>query len=864
MASKLVSRLNRLGNPSYWSSWQRDRARRFRRSQRHHRNRLRVSAAGAIVWILRDLAKQSAFPIITAVLLLAVIESVAWSLSLLRLPVAGFLFEPVSTSGSDTLMGASVGAVATFLGLFYATVGVVASTAYQSVPGEIRKLFLEERTNLVYVRGVVRTLVFGLMLVLLNSLGYTPRGLSLVALALMSVTAVVRLMILGGRLFNFFDPSTLGQPLQQQFKSAVALASSHPASNDEATQRTAHADAASILQLYRRLAVLVEERPVHDPDAPSALALQLLSIAQDYGGAKNSIPTAGQWWLRVPTHSNWLTLNHIQLEMALTTSTGVQPALVPDPLWVERAISDVLGDLLGTLRKSDKPVNAIALSDRASRLMRWLASRLQVQEALTLYRVFSIQMVEASTQRDTPDADDSTIALNQMAAAERSILALTQVWLGFVIAADGMSSESLSKTLADSLIDLNTLYKSSLPRPTMEMLERFAEKIAIEITVEGRRVTPSWWADHYAARSLAQDLVTAHNAIIAEIEPRIVAPLRAHIAAGRHNLAATMIFSALELVEKIRVNQPSLGGAFDALQTFRNANTGNNAWPEVPNDDDLIRRTEDALLRDLAGTIVRLRSTTHDPTLPDLYGQAHQYLFQGAFDAILDGRNDLAGTLFRTILEEADSARARLHSDLADHETRQQLAYMNEPVLGAMELSGYALIMQEFLGTGIWDLVRDLWDSMTERPTVSPFLLHVALNDAASFSFSPGEMGRLGRLRRLGDVLSEHGIRVERDSFPFDRNAPVPLPHVSPIVSAFAPGDYSPRSEPQDLFIAEYLLPKLPAGSELPHRTESLMSEIRRFRTRSATDDSASGQLGGQSTTDGDGADESDKGPASE
>lgn len=50
-------------------------------------------------------------------------------------------FEPPDSSLQETasaLVAAAIGVGATLLGLYYATIGVIASTIYKSVPGDVR------------------------------------------------------------------------------------------------------------------------------------------------------------------------------------------------------------------------------------------------------------------------------------------------------------------------------------------------------------------------------------------------------------------------------------------------------------------------------------------------------------------------------------------------------------------------------------------------------------------------------------------------------------------------------------------------------------------------------------------------------
>jgi hypothetical protein len=555
---------------------------------------------------------------------------------------------------------------------------------------------------------VVRALVFGVIILLSDAVGYRPYGVSLIVLAVLAIVAILRLAVLGTELFNFFDPSSLSTPLPGRFTRAVRLATDPATARDEGSQRTAHRDAAATLQLYRRIAVLLSERPIHDSAAPTRIVAQLLRISAEYGGKKNTIPTTSQWWDRVPTHANWLTLDHDRLGMALATATGVAPELTPDPLWVEQEISAAITGLLATLNANNQLESAIQTVDMGSPLVRRLASHLEVEEALLLQRALADGMLSAATSQDSSltITSNSTAALNRLAAAERCILPLTELWLGYVGAAQGLINQNVAAVLDGALTSSDALYRAALPRTVLDLLERFAFNIELEIHAEQRRITPPWWVHHYGARALSQQLLSAHEAITSEVERRTLVPVKEALVDGRHDLAAIMIFAALELVEKINAHQPTVISAFSALALLRNDNTGDIAWPEMPAETTKAARIRDQLLRHLATCAPMLHTAAHDPAQPDLFGQAYRLLFETVFEAILEGESELAKALIRVVFFEADAARTRLLTDLAGQRAREQFVYSSDPYMGLMELSGYALLMQELDGDGCWPEVR--------------------------------------------------------------------------------------------------------------------------------------------------------------
>jgi hypothetical protein len=152
-----------------------------------------------------------------------------------------------------------------------------------------------------------------------------------------------------------------------------------------------------------------------------------------------------------------------------------------------------------------------------------------------------------------------------------------------------------------------------------------------------------------------------------------------------------------------------------------------------------------------------------------------------------------------------------------------------------MELSGYAMLMQELRGTGIWDQVRAQWDSLLAGAGATELVAQLAGTlraRATLFALTPGGLERTNRAMRLNSTLQEAGVTVSRYSSPFDRERK--LTHRSPLVGAFARADTG-AEDLANLFLVEYLLTKvLPGTIELPLRARSLQQRIEAARQQLA------------------------------
>lgn len=825
-AERSIRRLGNLGRWDRRARWNRTRV-RLTLSFENMKDKLE---SGQDRWrIARSLAAQIFVPFVLSLALFALVEGVALAGRRLGIEELSFWVTRVQDDTYESLAGAGVGAIATFLGLYYATVGVVASTVYGSVPPGIRTLFVREPSGVVYVRGVAYALVFGLLLLAAGAVGYRPSPASLAVFTLLAATSVLRLLILGGSIFNFFDPTALTLPLTKRFISAAKMASTTPASLNAASQMTAHARARAVLHLYGQLAMLLEDRRARDSSGPNRVTGQILRLISRYTTVKHRIPSESAWWGQVPSHPNWLTAGHLELTAALNTATGLQPRLVADTLWIETAAADVLQRTLSSAYEARGSAGALGFAKDIAKVINHLSSRLQVDEAMVLESVWSgaLRNITAAQPVETDQLTGHQVAVNQLAAAEQAVMPMTEAWLGFIRAASRIVSQDLPSITRRALSSRSNLYSAPLPASTIKLLEGFAQKLDLEVATERRRITPLWWLSHFTARSIATHLKESHDVILQSVNSR-VDPIIGHFSAeSRHDLAAVAALSALELVHKIEVHQGVMKAAFDGLSRHRNDNTSVDYWPETPNDANEVVRMRATLNRGLSETLPHLRGSAFNEGSPDIYGQTYQVILEAVFVEILEGDSPLALDLFTSLFREVDHVRERLRTDVADHNLDIRIAYSAEPLMSLMELSGYACLMEHVNGTGIWSSIKLLWDGLLANGEAGEIARRyiVALEVSGNhLGFNPGTMGRSTRYQRVRQILSERGIRGGR------RRQVKSSEHINPIISMFVPGDHGGHEEIADLFVAEYLVDNLPPGDPLPTRTRSVVNALKKQR----------------------------------
>jgi len=359
-------------------------------------------------------------------------------------------------------------------------------------------------------------------------------------------------------------------------------------------------------------------------------------------------------------------------------------------------------------------------------------------------------------------------------------------------------------------------------------MEQISAGISYETLVEGRRVTPQWWVDHLIAREFSKSLVSTINNFTKTVERELIDP----IMGAQQEIASSLaqrIFGVIDLLDTVEYFSEVLNSALNSYAELKNLPTGDYGWPSRPEINEWVRSQHKRVSIRLSEVALDLPSTSHDVAKPDLFGRTYRFLFDATFDAISKNDPELSGHLFPTFMRMANLAALRLDEDLSSMDDRERSLLVIEPIIDTMELSGYALIFERLLGSGIWTLVTQTWDRTyieNANSPVSTYLLSVLRFASGNYTLTPGSVGRSQRRIDVSRIFRTIGIVNN-----YDGETEAILQHRDPILAAYAPGDLGGLDhEAMDLFVVEYLAPRFGLTiADLPWSARYLGESISRF-----------------------------------
>src|SRR5207248_4593248 len=142
------------------------------------------------------------------------------------------------------------------------------------------------------------------------------------------------------------------------------------------------------LGTYRNIVSLAAKEEFHRIEADALITILegTVEAAVFYANCKAAVSSESFWFERINKHANWLTVGHVQLDMALRTGRPIDPELVPNFLWVEERLEGILHKASSVLALRDEPTPWLQFANRLFYRLERIAHLFCVEEALLLFR----------------------------------------------------------------------------------------------------------------------------------------------------------------------------------------------------------------------------------------------------------------------------------------------------------------------------------------------------------------------------------------------------------------------------------------------------------------------------------------------
>lgn len=845
MTYRLVSRV---------LSWSRNslfRRSLFQRTPRYWwwRRRLFIWHARILGWSVGT-QRRASETVISARVLALILKSVAWPTILATVTIiASFSIEAALRAKGiwfpsnwqiavtlrpetyATFLGTIAQVTGVFLGLYFTAVSAVASAAYAKVPNSVRTLVVNEKVGTVYIRLVAFEAALATLLLAGQAIGLFAGYLNLATVSLGAVAAIFSFVVLGRRIFDFFDPTQLVWYIERELRVSMdSAASAKRKAMLAPLQSEYHQRAFSALASYRDF-VLVATHPDNvQSEALVQLAISLCRSLRGYGLAKNQIPSTSLWFAREYRHPDWFSSDYAALSIALQTGTSLQPKELPDVRWLEKKVEEMLGSIIDALSKVDTHAALTRVAVLLSEILGGLGRTIP-EDALQMFEIIAPKITAVSGRSAVTQVEEQDQRSSLNLATVYSQIP-TAMLLGFSKLCEDINRGTLQAAIKRiNWSKRRSIYHANLPRPVTMELENLWAQFDAEYQIEGAVFAPDWFILEHADHDIAQFLGDTTRRFLDLLDSFFISSSQRTVSAAGNVARAPVIQAGLEYCDKLAFHLSTARKRFDEITSVPSKEE--IPWPAFDWNVQLARietarETLLGLLADVASDVGKLRVEQY----PDYFGQLYSFLAQECYQSLAQSADARFNRLFPRFFEIAFQGASRILQQIGSSEDAKMML-MSDPINDLLDLSGLALIYSELDNKPSVALtVRQRWDQhfseMSEQQRLQA-LRSFAVWSKPPFRTTPRELVRTGWRQHLDRLLHERGLMTDMWSHSYD---PEPRGgHPSPLIRAITRSPFMADS-PGDIFVIEYFLrrPEL-VGFEVKNRKISrLRADIEQER----------------------------------
>lgn len=787
---------------------------RFLFSRRAFATSYAVGETSAQARALAYLLRNAVLPVVLALALVVAMDLLNHALTE---QATDWGWSSVSSGAYDVLLEAVAGVTGVFLALYFTAVSTVAASVYFNVPHDIRALIVRDRLGNLYVMGVAFTMALAVLLLIAHALTGRAYELGPPVIGIFAAFSIFAFIRLGQRAFYLADPTALAGTLTYDFTSWFKRATDDgwrwqdPSFQEHYRQRAQQ----TIASLSSLLAI-AGDQPHLRGSSERQLTGQVSILLRRYLTFRDRVPTKSRWFGERYEHKQWYLTDSTELDSATATSSALQPKTIPDICWVEDGLIAPLVDLVeGDLAHEDFE-GAYVVLGRLEPVWTGLGERWATGDASRWTATLTGRIATPLASAGKP----------RVASRPAFIPAIWDALAMLPLAAElGFHRNVTARSVSDLTMELESTdwskakapYRVGVPRPVVTVLEDMQAGRSFEDAVgaPGPTRTPNWYVRELALNTYErnfQEQVTVLIDLLSEWYPSTAKQLTA---ANMPDAVGAVLSRGIEVVWKLERHVAEWEQiASDLRSGPLLVDLMRPEW-----DWDAIKAKVTALrtqlLRQLSQSIPHQAVRERDPEIPDYLGEAVHRVGEAAFEALGENNDELFAQLFPTYFLGVLVVVDRIKPQVTGWRPQVAVTAIAEPVVDALDMSGYALVFSELHGNPkLWEVCETAWrgyldgdagnDRLAMVAAMHNHQCHVFAITHRATDRTRWQMAANSILAGLPRAQSAEWYRegeVQHDSALIRRIAP----HGDPMSSAF---------HASDIFIVSFLS-KLSGGESL-------------------------------------------------
>ncbi|WP_323801677.1 hypothetical protein [Parasphingorhabdus sp.] len=734
----------------------------------------------------------------------------------------------ISPDASDFLaLIGQIGAI--FLGVYFATFGIILSSSYSRVRNDVVDLILREKVNNIYSSYLINLTILCLISVGLSFLGYQTGYTIFFTVLIGGLIAILCIFELGKRLFLFFDVTRLvdAEILPEVTRLIAEVASSG--------RRSIHLDAHRQKIVSQRIATLRylsfnSSKTLAQSSKPnSRVDFAYATLLRFYASERSKIPQDSYWFKRTSKHPEWFFENDSSTSMALQTDMHLLPKEEINVRWFEEELLDgLLASFEECLKQGDYSAAHKSLQ-YAQSANEALAAQLLPDEGFSFLERFSVCIRDNEKAPELPLADATA-----KSRFEKISLHLGMAHASYMFGYEYLRSAILfAKKLPNctNKIDWKKPNFGDFPSPLLERMQSTKIRVEFETTVEGRTLMPPSYITQLIAKDFTAATSKGIDRLLMDMKRTTTEAVASFVAEKREYIATPILLSSFRSVTQFSHFIDLLDKNLDAIYALQ-------IYPEyeIIKVDTERAKAEFADLRSellsalcsmpiisfLAGDLGEAEE------LPDYFGHSYFMLAEECFKACKENDSDRFKKLFLGFGILAQLAFSRFNDKKGQVSDEYFLSLLGTIAEDMLALTGYALVFAEIhenadLKSHANDVWERLLDNAQDRQVHLRWIIQISSALKASFFGAPRNLIRTEWSMQLERALREMGFD---DGMDFGRAG---RQHPSPIVRSVAGIG---MSQPSEAGVYLLLLDKIEGEFELPRSVENFKASYDREVTR--------------------------------
>lgn len=795
--------------------------------------------------LLRDFARMSLGYIVAAILLvIACFKSEAT----LRARTTSWgnwfadYYEKADVSLFSSFYSTLASIAGVFLGLYFTAVTVVASARYADSPSILRTLVLKEKAGNLYVKIVVILGMISLLSAFLCTLQVDPGVVNLMLTVLIGCISIPCFVVLGWRAFQFFDPDALTSQIEHELANSIKCVTSRTtAAMDKSIQYHFQRGAEFYIRAYEQMTTQAIHRP--DSESLQRILSSSLVVLCRYIRNKARIPSDSYWFKRKHEHPNWLRSPNTQLQLAIETSTVLEPTEIPSLDWFETDLYMFFDSGLRHLLSKGELRQSAEILDMVRNALREMSRHYGIQEATTLARRQMTLVDTYLPSRDQVMEPNSRLRLGQLDVSATFPMSCL---LGLVDAIKENDVKSMmSQVERAKWHRLSSVLQKSVPREVTQCLEWLAKSIQFERVAENSVITPTWYSQQHVGIAYAKGLAASIDHVVTTAEECYRERAQNYAKNGDVECAIEITASGLEFCSKYRAHWKVLEDALtDALR-------GNWQQYHCATSIDLglfqtrVARLEERLFVIWADALPILNPLERPPDLPDYFGQGTLLLAKRCAKLLREESTESFKRLLTPLIKAALKAYNTTLQEEENTDAATRVTLASEALVDIAEISGLAIAFGELFGNEFGKIVNEAWNealsSTGDRDgATKQLMLILALRDDDDIRASPHAVLRTGWRQELAHELRSRGLMSSRLT-PMAFPPAVRVEHSSNLIRVLSSHDIMIH-QMKDVFAVCYLAQRVDAENlalttSARRMKDELESEVRRSNCEAFDDD---------------------------